>query len=290
MAVKRQIPLPSLVAVAAGVTATLDLPIGPRYHQVWLKISSSARQVFTDIVGEMRVKINGKVNRVFTAADLDALNSFMGSEYAKQTLAGTPDGIAHTELPLFFGEPWRKRIDIGAGLAWPSGGWATLQLEIDVKAGATNPAISGWAEVDSSVIVGADNTSGAPSDRLLLKWFKTALPVNGTQQDILSLPKRDAYTQISLFDNAIDSVRLNVEGVTIKELTKRQVDAFLRARGMVPVADRFDLVFDDDDSLDSALPMTINGQAVRDFQLRLNLSSGTARNIPCIYQVLGRPE
>ena len=291
MAVKRQIPLPTLSGVAAGFTATADIPIGPRYHQIWLRIADGARHAFDSIVGEIRIKVNGKTQRVHTAAELNALNKLMGPQYSETHVAGTPDGVAYTLLPIFFGEPWRKRIEVGAGLAWATGAWSTFQLELDILAGASSPSVSGWAEVDSSVVTGAGNTAqGTPSDRELVKVFKTNLAVNGTSQDVVTLPRRDRYTQISLIDPNISGVRVQVEGITVRELSKEQIDAMLIARDMVPVAGRTDLVFDDDDSLDSSLPMVIGNSVVNDFQLRLLLSSGTARNIGCIYQLLGRPE
>jgi len=235
--------------------------------------------------------VNGKVQRVHSAAELDALNAFLGAAYGRIETAGSPSGVASTDLPLYFGEPWRRRPDVGTGLAWATGAWATFQLELDVKAGATGAAIKAYASVDSSVVTGADNTAGStPADREIIKFFKQSVPVNGTVNDLTFFPRRDRYTQISFFDANISAVRVKVEGIEIRNYTKAENDALLKSQGMTPVAGRFDLVFDDDDSLDSSLPMVVNGRTVNDFQIQLTLSDGTPRNITAVYQTLGRPE
>jgi hypothetical protein len=284
MATKRLIQLPALAGVVQGGTATLDIPVGPRYHTIILEANAAAKTL-TQILSEIRVKVNGKVQRVHTAAELDALNTFLGSIYASQNSGGAGNTY---RLPIFFAEPWRIVQNIREGLAWSTGDVGSFQIEVDINATAgAAPVVTAWAEADNSIV---DATGKPQGLGIISKCFRTQIPINGTLQNILSLPRRDAYQQISLFDANITRVQIKVDNIVIRDVTKTVNDASLVARGMVPVAGRFDLVFDHDDILGSALPMVLGSQKVQDFQVNLTLSDGTARNIPCIYFLLGNAD
>jgi len=299
MSVKRILPLPALAGVVAGQVATCDIPKGPRYHMVTFRIASSAKLLFNEIVDEIKVKINGKAQRTFTAAQLDALNREQGTDgdYAVQVWNddspsvldpdATTTNVIETYLTIFFAEPWRKQVAAADGLAWGTGNVGTFQIEFKIKAGVADPVIDGFAEVDTSIVTVQGGANVQAPLGVISKWYSTQIPINGTLQTIQSFPKNDAYQQISFFDEDITKVIVQVESFTIREYTKPQNDASLRRRGMVPVPERFDIVFDHDDILNSALPMVANGRQVSDFQIKLELSDGTARNIPCIFQTIG---
>jgi len=290
MSVKRITPLPAFSGVAAGVTATADIPVGPRYHVIWLDIASADRKGATDIVDEIRLKVNGKVERVCKLDELLALNALMGDEYKETALPGSPDGTERTFVPIYLAEPWRKQVAAQDGLAWSTGNLSTFQLELDVKAGVSSPSLAGWVEVDNSVVKAKDGNDVQAPMGMIVKWYRTMIPVNGTTQDITTFPRRDYYQQISFFDAKISRVEVKVENFIVRDLTKARNDAVLTSREMVPAASRFDVVFDHDDVLNSALPMAVGGRPVSDFQVKLTLSDGTARNIPCVYQTIGLPD
>jgi len=287
MSVKRIVPLPAFSGVTPGVTATVDIPVGPRYHVIWLEVSSQDRKAAKDILDVCRLKVNGKVQRSFTADELNQLNALMGEEYKAYEIPGDPDGVAKTFLPIFLAEPWRKQVAAQDGLAWATGNVATFQLECDIKSGVSSPALSGFVEVDNSVVVDKDGKERQAPLGIICKWYRLQIPVNGTKQDITTFPRRDYYQQISFFDESIEKVEIKIEGFTVRELTKEENDAVLISREMVPSKNRFDVVFDHDDILNSALPMKVGDRPVSDFQVKLYLSDGTPRNIPCIYQTLG---
>jgi hypothetical protein len=296
--VKRITPLPAANAVAAGQTATLDIPVGPRYHVIWLVIANAATEAFTSILGDIRLKVNGKVQRTMSAAQLDALNKLNGSIYGAIAVDGGGGAITETRLPIYLAEPWRKQVQAVDGLAWATGDLATFQVELDLLANVSAPTIRAYAEVDNSVVTGKDNTSRQAPLGVISKWFRTNIPITGTTQEIQTFPKRDNYQALSFFDPngggtacLISDIEVDVENFMIRKVSKLDNDATLTVREMTPAATRFDLVFDHDDILNSALPMVnANKERVQDFQVKLTLSDGTPRNIPCIYQVLGYAE
>jgi hypothetical protein len=284
MATKRQVQLLSIQGVVQGQTATVTVPSGPRYHSITLQ-AKAATKTGAQIISEVRVKINGKTQRVHTYTELNALNLLNGAIYAEyQPTAGAGNDYFIT---LFFAEPWRVRQDMREGLAWGTGDVGTFQLEVDINAtaGATITLLA-WAEVDNST--GPDGKAAGLG--LVSKWYRTLIPVAGTSVNFWSLPRKQAYQQISFFDSFITRVQVVLDSIIIRDVTKAQNDARLVASGMTPVAGRFDLVFDHDDILANALPMEIGANRAQDFQLNLTLSDGTARNIATIYQILGQPD
>lgn len=289
MAVKRVTKLPTISGIVQGGTATLDVPIGPRYHLIWIRAKAAAKTL-VQIVSEMRIKLNGKVQRVHTATELDALNTMqgVGSIYASQNSGGAGNDYF---IAIFLAEPWRKQAAVAEGMAWGTGDLGTFQIEIDLNASAgATITLEAYAEVDNSIVKDAQGKDAQAPIGLISKWFRTQIPITGTTQNIQTFPRRDNYQQISFFDANISNVQIKVDNFVIRDVTKAQNDATLVARGIVPVAGRFDMVFDHDDILDSALPMIVNARQVQDFQVNLTLSDGTARNIATIYQVIGRPE
>lgn len=88
---------PSANAVASDKTATINLPIGQRYHTITLVLGYDASNtsketggtVANQILGEIRVKLNGKTQRSFTAKQLNAFNSLHDGRGARQLLEGS---------------------------------------------------------------------------------------------------------------------------------------------------------------------------------------------------------
>lgn len=90
-------------AVAAGQTATLNLPATRIYHGVRLVYTTvtagGATQANMEAeLTEIRIKVNGKVQRRLSAAHIFALNAYRGKAFET--------GL----LPIFFSEPWRRTV------------------------------------------------------------------------------------------------------------------------------------------------------------------------------------
>jgi len=296
MSLNRIKPLPTASGVAVAKTATFDIPIGPRYKVIWLEAGDTAKDLVTDIIGDIRLKVNGKVQRTMSAAELIAINSMMGvnGEYSEALeLDGIGVGAGHvlkTRLPIFLSEPWRAQLAVADGLAWGTADLASFQVEVDIKAAAAGPTLDGFVEADYTTVTDAKGVQQQPRMGVICKWFRQQIPINGTTQDVTTLPRRDFYQQISLFDSAITNVIVETDSLIQRDLTKVRNDDILVSRQMVPDDTRYDVVFDYDDLITSGLPMVLNGRPVTDFQLKLTLSDGTARNISTIIQRLGPPE
>jgi len=293
MPLKRIKSLPTPSGVAVAKTATFDVPVGPRYHTIWLETGDTGKSVITDIIGDIRLKVNGKVQRTMSAEELDALNTLMGAEFARKEVDdGTPgDGhIVTTRLPIFLAEPWRKQPAVADGLAWATGNLSTFQIEVDIKAAAAGVVLAGYVEADYSTTKDAAGKEVQPAMGVICKWFRQQIPINGTTQDITTFPRRDFYQQISFFDEDIDSVVVQTDSIIQRDLTQPRNAGILESREMDPVDERFDIIFDYDDLITSGLPMVMNGRPVTDFQVQLSLSDGTPRNISTITQRLGPPE
>ena len=281
--VKRWIKAPTLIGMVASGTAVCNLPIGPRYHT--LQISGTGTSATTHIA-EMRLKVNGKVQRVMTYAELQAINILNGSIYGVQ-------GTTTFQLPIFLAEPWRKSNRDQDLLAWGTGNLDSFQLEIDITSSAPT-TLGVIAQIDNS-IVQQDGRSVQQPMGLITKWDRVQLPLTGTSPDygLASFPIRDNYQSIHITDSGgtFASYSLKVDNFVVREVTKSENDSLLTHYGMTPVSGRLDIVFDHDDFLNSALPTQgPDGRRIQDLKLSLVSGTATARNLSTIYQRIGLAE
>lgn len=326
MPTKRVVNLPTIsgwVGTAGGAfaahTITIDLPVGPRYHQVRLRAHPGAGKKLLHVdatrdglIGEIRVKVNGKVQRVHTGHELNCLNVLNGAVYACK---GGYDDNTEAELILHFAEPWRENIETEDGLAWATGDVSTFQIEIDIRdyaaaaAGLTKPTAK--AVIDNSLV---DVGNGRMVDRPMggiVKVQTVQIPTASGWNDFMGFPKRDAYQSIHLVDYAnLVEFQVKVDNNIILEDTKAGNEAFLASHGMLQNPSKTatpwtastdmpnstdstqrgmtDIVFDKDDRIGSSLAMAYNGRRVGDFNVRINTT--TAGNVKAIYQTFGAPD
>lgn len=131
-------PLPAFQPVAAGNTASVQLPLGPTYryiHLIYRKIGvlATAAQIAADIT-MIRLKINGIVRQSFTGAELRTLlHAYYGN-----TLR---DG----ELPLHFARPWARTVVGEDALQLGTRNVDTVTLEVDIDAAAGAVTLEGFA-------------------------------------------------------------------------------------------------------------------------------------------------
>ena len=63
--------LPTVIGVVTGQDATVEVPIGRRVHVIWLEGTvkkTGVAPALSDIMGLIKVKINGKPQRQMTTA------------------------------------------------------------------------------------------------------------------------------------------------------------------------------------------------------------------------------
>jgi hypothetical protein len=310
MSLKRISQLPNFLGVDAvnGGTATLDLPRGPRYHVIWLRISNSAHALPAAILDEIRIRVNGKVQRIMTPAQLDGLNGRMEDPaYYVLTQDGNSKAITQarslvtpgngfysqyqdasyvTFLPIFLSEPWRPQ-NIQEQLAWGTGNVASLQLEVDIKANMTGVTLSAFAEMDNAVLTTNGVASALPMG-LITKWDLIQVPVTSTkvQWQGLSLPRGDVLLSLHFWDSYVTNMQLLADSYEWRNVSKGDNDAVLVSRRMTTAAACADLVLDYDDIPGGA---GLNLDNIQDLRINLDLSDGTARTIPVTVQSLGAP-
>jgi hypothetical protein len=239
----------------------------------------------------MRVKVNGKVQRTHTAVELNVCNAVNGAAYAEKT-SGT-DGQANRRhyLPIFFAEPWRKGNAEAQASAWNAVGIESLQVEVDVKAGLAAPIVEGFYEYDNPV-------AGLG---MIQKWIRQTFPALGTAQDFNTIDRRDFIQAIHLFPTVeatpkyVNLVKFTLNGEAIvDEITTLQNQAMLLGRELNPdvsAVPRFDLVFDHDDPINSALPtQSNNGQRANEMTLHVEYNAAAAGNLVAQILRTGLPE
>lgn len=308
MALKRISQLPALTGVVAGDTATLDIPIGPRYQVLWLRVSDGNNADASTIIDELRLKVNGKVQRIMTIAELDGLNSLMNDPaYNVITQDGGTKAITQarsivtpgagmysifktaakvTYVPIFFAEPWRP-FAVAEELAWGTGNLSTFQLEVDVAAAANAPVIQAYAEVDNAVIT-TNGLSRAVPMGLITKWDRLQVAINSTklQWQGLKLPAGDTLLSLHFIDANISNVAIKADSYEWRDLSQADNQIVLHSRRMTPRSTAYDVILDYDD-IPGGAGLKLDG--VRDFRVNLDLSDGTPRNIAVLVQSLGNP-
>jgi hypothetical protein len=296
--------LPTFTKPVSGQTATCQLDLGKKYHIIWLIIGYDATNTgkalgpastANEMIGEIRLLVNGKVQRRIRGRELNLLNKLNGSQYGAKDSVDIAFGGAlgatgyRVRLPIFLAEPWRKSNAEAALPAWNLAGpnVSSASIEVDFLTIDT-PYISGWYEW-----IPADSGLGA-----ITKWIRMTWGASGTSQDFNTLDKRDYYQSIHLFAPTgayVRKAQLTADGVTIHDLIEfADNEVLLLNRDMNPetlqsydlIGPRYDLVLDADDPVNGAL--LANG--LQEFTLHVEYSAAASGNLVAIIQRTGPPE
>ena len=276
MAIKLRYPGPSFNGVAASQTATLDLPVDRRYHNICLRFTStdgsSAVQAVNEAdVTQIRVIVDGKVQRTFSSRELFDINTLNGIAYSASL------------LPIYFSEPWRRSALDEESLAWATSNVSTFSVEVDLGAGATGPALSS--------ILTTDALQGPMQS--IVKWHRRTIAAAGAGVVSYSdFPRRDTYLRQHLSETAaadITAVDVSVDNFTVLDVSDAQNSDYLADQAFAPVADNFHIVHDHTQRIADGLPMVkLNGRRVSDF--RIDLTHANTNNITVISETLGNPD
>lgn len=271
---RQRVDLPSFNSVGAGQTATVTVPTGPRYHAIFLKYKENANQATIEAdLSQIRIKVNGKVQRVATLEELNKINALNG--YAFQ--AGM--------IPIFFSEPARRNVTSEDALAWGTVDVSTFQIEIDIDAGATAPKLEGFAYID---MVPARLTN-------IMKWKRQSIQNNQAGElTVNTLPRvtGDVYHRMHCFETAggdISSIEVNLDRTEVYTQKDADNDAILAMRGLEPQTDVFHVVFDETQRIEDGLPLDDgNGNRVQDFSVKWTMA--TANSFTLLTEVRGKPD
>ena len=265
----------SFQAVAAGQTATLELPVGSLvYHELLLIYGTSTGGGPTEAnmeaeVTEVRIKLDGKVQRVFSAAQLFDLNRVNGIT------------VAAGFLPIFFGEPWRRSADGEDALAWGTQDISTFTVEVDIAAGATAPTL------DARIVVDRVRRPLGP----IVKWRRFTVPVSAVGiVNVTTLPKQDAYYRLHAFSTLIDDVEVNIDQLEVFKMDDAHMRELYTEMGLAVPAALTSIIFDPTQRVGDALAMVTrlpNGQSQAVSEFRVDYNMNTATSFPLITEVLG---
>lgn len=206
---RRLISTNAFSSVAAGSQATLDLPVGRLvYHGLQIThtdTGAAANQATMESnISEVRIKVNGKEQRRFTARELIDILAFYGVPFET--------GI----LYIPFAEPWRRSVAGEDSLAWGTADIDSLQLEVDVDAGATSPTLAARAWVEF-----VERPLGP-----IVKWRRFNVSVSATGiRTLTTLPRSDAYMAVHADSSDIDDVEVKRDQEEVFKATKAQADA-----------------------------------------------------------------
>lgn len=127
------VKIPNSNGVAASQTATFNLPIGRRYHDLRLALTN----ITVAQVGQVRIKANGENIRTYSGPELDSINQYDGRAAAGAILTVPFDRFG------LYSQKGEEATGIQTGSADPKTGVAITQftLEVDLTAGPVNPAI-----------------------------------------------------------------------------------------------------------------------------------------------------
>ncbi|WP_375595854.1 major capsid protein P2 [Algihabitans albus] len=262
----------SFNAVAPGATATLDLPTGALiYHglQILYGTGTAGGPTQANIEAEItavRIKLNGKVQRRFSAAELFAINAFHG--------VGFETGI----VQVFFSEPWRRTAEGEDALAWGMLDIDTFQIEVDIAGSATSPTLEARAEVMRG------NRNLGP----ITKWRRYTVPVSGVGTvNYTTLPKNDAYFKLHCFSGDVTAIDVRVDQLERFEATAaRNVARLKQVYAKAPQSGVFHAVFDPTDRVSDALSMRRpDGMEVSEF--RVDFEMGAANSFNMITETIG---
>ncbi len=258
---RRLVSLPSFASVAAGATATIDLPTVGLYHHLRLTYGTGtvggANQTNMEAeITEIRVKVNGVVQRTMSAAQLFAINAYHGRAF--QT------GI----LPIFFAEGWRRSAQGEDSLAWGMKDVATFQVEVDIAGTATNPTLTALAQRTK-----ADVNMGP-----IVKWRRFRVPVSAVGVvNVSTLPKRDAYYALHAVSADVLDVEVKVDQEQFFKATLAEANALYTDEGFVPQTGYFHIDFASTARVADALPMRdALGNKVSDLQVDYNMNAATS--------------
>lgn len=248
----RPMKLPSMSAVQAGATASLNIPVGPTYRQLFLLykkagVDATEAQMGTDLT-KIRLKINGIVRFEISAADYIKLIKDQGFT------------INAGELPIFLSRPTARTPQLEEDGAWGTANVGTFTLEVDIASGA------GTITLEAAAWTTADRRPLNGIIQLLPYTFQAA---TGGQFEVSTLPRGNGdLWSLYLFTSNTTGFEMEIDGVKISDAPMSVITNSRKWTGRVPQAGLF--VFEPTwlDRGEDRIPLA----GAQDFRVKLTLS------------------
>lgn len=238
----RSLPLilPAFNNVAVGGTATTRVPRNARYHAFFLQYKTNANQATIEAdITEVRIKVNGKIIRQASAAQINIINAMNGIAFN----AGM--------LPIIFSEP-RRRTPEGeeylALLAYEALGVGDVDIEVDISGAAAAPTLGGLMYFDYQRP--ADQFANADL-RTVMHWMRKVTPCAAAFGASAPLtppaffpPVRGWLHRVHHFDPVVTQNILRNGQTPFWNATTVQLPALLGLSAMAKQANTFHAVLD----------------------------------------------
>ncbi len=249
--------LPSLSNVAAGSTATLELPRGLTYHQIMLKYSG----VTLAQLQKIRMEVDGKVFQQYKdGAQLDALNQYYDRGAAENGYI-----VLHFARPEFDTLAQQRHFALGTQDI------STLAMRIDIDGAADSPKLEAYAlEAEQSPFGYCTK----------LKSFPVSFATGGTHEvDNLPVPASARISAIHLMTDKVSHTELEINGNIAFQAPKELEAKIQKDAGRVPTASKFTLDFIKEDDFAQSQVLA----NIQDFRLRMEVADATAFDIVVEY-------
>lgn len=281
---KRTLPITTIKGVGAGQTATVEIPTEYRYHQLLLVYKETGVLVteanMKAALTEIDVRLNGKSQRQYTAAELITLNKRKGFAYQ----AGL--------LPIFFAEPDARTPGGEDALAWAcEGNVSTFAVQVTIAAGRLSPTLEVYSIVDNAR---GQNGKLLPLGPIIkTRKFNVGVSAVGVKTLTNDIPRElGDIRALHFFETAandISSVIVKLDQVTAFERTRALNDSIQSYLGKTPDAAVFHCDFTESGRPDDRLPMSRpNGKLVGEF--RMDIDMAVANDFSILAEYLGAPD
>lgn len=245
--------------VVAGGVATVDVPVGVRYHALKAflaaTVSGSPSTDPTEILDYSRLIADGVVIRDLPPSYILKIAALNGI---------TP---ATGELPSYFSEPWRASVTGEEATSWPMYYTRKLTLEMKFKSTAVAPSCVVMVSYDY-----AKNVSDGKEFASIVKQLTYANTVPSGNFDFTTLPKTFPIQRIHLLvsTGSVTSIEVYRNNEKVREGTAAQNSAFLKDYGIDASQFSYPIVFDFEQQISSPLIV----QPADSFNVRVNSSAG----------------
>lgn len=262
---RRTILMPPADGVAAGNRPTFRLPIGQRYHNLFLVLSGVTVAQIAQIV----VKVNNDVIHRYSGTVRNRLNKFFGLADAAEAVLQIPFDRIN-----LLAKDFMESTAINTNVADANGYVvSSLTVELALAAGAYTPVIDLYAET-------SDAKAGGPGDVQRILGRTLTAPAIGENQFILNDSQigdsKHLLLDWAFFDTAdIDKLEIEIDNNTRFRRTA-DLNNYVQANGKrVPDANAFVVDTSENGYGTEVLPLT----GLRDFRYIAEMSGSGAFDI-----------
>ncbi len=276
------ITIPNFQNVAAGVTATLNVPLGERYHGFIMTYTRGAGSTLATEaemradIARIRIKIGGKSVRECTIGQMIDLHKFYGLEFEA--------GI----LPIYLSEPWRPTGQGEDALAWGTIDVQTFQIELDFASGVVNPRLETKALIERVI----------PKLKLggIVQW--RTFNLQSTSSGVLNwdnCPRDQVITAIHAFSPNVTAVRVLTESVERFNATLVEANHLYRRHELFPQPGIFTVCFAHTRRVADFLPMEKGGnpatgqRGIPISDMRVDFTLSAASTFTVLLETIGYP-